>query len=56
MDGYRLENSSLTFGDELEREIRWKGGPDVGKLAGRPLRLRFVLRDADLFAFRFQQE
>ena len=56
VDGYRLADSSLTFGDELEREISWKGDPDVGKLAGLPVRLRFILKDADLFAFRFQQK
>jgi len=56
VDGYRLEDSSPTFGDELAREIRWKGGSDVGRLAGQPVRLRFILKDADLFAFSFQQE
>ena len=27
---------------------------DVSKLADQPIRLKFFLRDADLFAFRFQ--
>ena len=53
VEGYRLEDCSPTFGDELEREVYWKSGPDVGELAGRDVRLRFVLKDADLFAFRF---
>ena len=52
-EGYSLEDSPPNFGDELEREIRWKQGSGVGELAGRPVRLRFVLKDADLFAFRF---
>ena len=54
LEGYRLEDSPDTFGDELEREFRWKGGPDVGRLAGRPVRLRFVMRDADLYSLRFK--
>ena len=53
LDGYALEDCPATFGDELEREVRWRQGPDVGDLAGRAVRLRFVLKDADLFAFRF---
>ena len=53
LEGYRLEDCSPTFGDELQREVFWKKGPDVGELAGRDVRLRFVLKDADLFAFRF---
>jgi hypothetical protein len=29
------------------------GGSDVGALAGRAVRLRFVLQDADLYAYQF---
>ena len=54
LEGFGLDDCSVVFGDELEREVRWKGGPDVSSLAGRPVRLRFALRDADLFALRFR--
>jgi len=33
----------------------WKDGSDLAKLAGLAIRLRIVLRDADLFAFRFAE-
>ena len=39
-----------------EREVAWERGPDVGSLAGRPVRLRFVMRDADLYALQFRAE
>lgn len=51
--GYSLADSQEVFGDELERTVSWKGGTDIGKLSGRPIRMRFVLRDADLFSLRF---
>jgi hypothetical protein len=35
------------------QEVWWQGGPDVSPLAGRPVRLRFVMRSARLFAFQF---
>ncbi|MCF7853759.1 MAG: hypothetical protein K9N51_03095 [Candidatus Pacebacteria bacterium] len=35
------------------QEVWWKGGPDVSSLAGRPVRLRFIVRSAKLFAFQF---
>ena len=35
------------------QEVWWKGGPDVSSLAGRPVRLRFAMRSAKLFAFGF---
>ena len=39
--------------DEIDRAVRWRSGTNVGKLAGRTVRLRFVMKDADLFALRF---
>jgi hypothetical protein len=52
--GFELEAAGEIYGDELARVAGWKGGADVGKLAGRPVRLRFVMKDADLFSFCFQ--
>ena len=52
--GYALSDAEETFGDELARVVWWKGGADVSKLAGLPVRLRFVLKDADLYAMRFR--
>ena len=51
--GYRVEDSLPIFGDELDRVVSWKEGSDVGNLAGKTVRLRFILKDADLFAFQF---
>ena len=48
--GYR---SHEVFGDNLDRPVVFAGGPDVSALAGRPIRLKFTLRDADLYAFQF---
>jgi len=52
--GYALADCPATYGDAIEGVVSWKGGPDVSKLAGKPVRLRFVLKDADLYAFRFR--
>jgi hypothetical protein len=51
--GYALADGVEAIGNELERVVRWKGGHDVSSLAGRPVRLRLVMKDADLYAFRF---
>ncbi len=42
------------IGNEIERAYAWKNSDDVSTLAGKPVRLRFVLRDADLFSFQFR--
>ena len=44
---------TLTFGDTVDRTVTWKQGADVSSLAGKPVRLRFVLQDADLYAYQF---
>jgi len=51
---YGLEECSEFYGDEIEYVVRWTRGPKVGELAGRPVRLRFSMRDADLYSVRFR--
>ncbi len=51
--GFALNDCPEIFGDEIEGTVRWENGSDVSALAGNPVRLRFALKDADLFAFRF---
>ncbi len=53
--GFTLEDSIEQIGDSLNRVTRWKQGADVSELAGKPVRLRFVMRDADLFALNFRR-
>ena len=54
IEGFTLDECPLIFGDEIERTVAWKGGRDVSKLAGRPVRLQFVIKDADLYSMRFR--
>jgi hypothetical protein len=53
LPGFALDDCPPVFGDAIERKVTWKGGGDVGRVAGRAVRLRFVLRDVDLYAFQF---
>jgi hypothetical protein len=52
--GFTLNDSQVVFGDSLGRVVTWKNGHDVSALEGKPVRLRFVIKDADLFSLRFQ--
>ncbi|MCF7687786.1 MAG: hypothetical protein K9M98_08010 [Cephaloticoccus sp.] len=51
--GCSLAECDPLFGDTVDRTVSWQGNPNVAALTGKPVRLRFVLRDADLFAYRF---
>ncbi|MCH2211221.1 MAG: hypothetical protein MK110_07950 [Fuerstiella sp.] len=52
-EGFGQDECYEIFGDEIERTVTWKRGQDVSCLSGKAVRLRVVLRDADLYSFRF---
>jgi hypothetical protein len=54
VEGFALADAFEFVGDRIETEVQWKGGSDVGRLAGHPLRLRFVMKDADLYSLKFE--
>ena len=54
LSGYTLEESNEVIGNEIERVVSWKSGDDVSRLAGKVVRLRVVMKDADLYALRFR--
>ncbi|MEI9894594.1 MAG: hypothetical protein WDN28_12090 [Chthoniobacter sp.] len=39
--------------DAIDYEVRWKNGPDVGALVGRPVRVQVTMRNAKLYALQF---
>ncbi|NND07336.1 MAG: hypothetical protein HKN87_13245 [Saprospiraceae bacterium] len=52
--GFGLEDCPPIFGDAIERMVTWSSEKRLDDLQGRLIRLRFTLRDADLFSFRFK--
>jgi hypothetical protein len=54
--GFTLDECPEIYGDHIERVVAWEGGADLAAVAGKPVRLRLALKDADLYALRFQLE
>ena len=54
IDGFTLADCGEIYGDEIERVVSWKGNSDLSKLTGTPVRLRFVIKDGDLYSIRFR--
>ena len=52
--GYSLADCPEQFGDSTTHRVRWRYGDSLKSLTGKTVRLRFALRDADLFALRFR--
>jgi len=53
LPGFFLSDFDERYGDWLDEPIAWQSDADLSSLTGTPIRLRFVLKDADLCAFRF---
>jgi len=51
---FRMADCPAIYGDDIERVVKWNAGSDVSSLAGKPVRLRFELQDADLYSIRFR--
>ena len=56
ISGFSLADCDELFGDTVERTVSWQGKTDVTSAAGKTVRLKFELRDADVYAFQFQEE
>ena len=55
IEGFALADCPDIFGDAIERVVSWGTGSDVSQLAGKPVRLRFMLKDSDLYSLRFRK-
>jgi len=54
LPGFEMSACVPVIGDEIERIVSWKSGTDLSALAGKPVRIRFVMADADLYSLRFR--
>ena len=55
LPGFTLADSIELYGDTVARNALWKNNPDLGALAGKPVKLRFVMKDADLYSIKFEE-
>ena len=53
--GKVLARSKTANGDDLRLRVSWENEPNLEKLAGKPVTLRFELKNAELFAFAFRR-
>lgn len=52
--GYEADKCFEIIGNQVERAVAWNGSTDISALAGTPVRVRFVMKDADLYAIQFK--
>ena len=54
MEGFELENSMEIRGNEISKAVAWKGNPDLKELNGKPVKLRFAMKDTDLDSISYK--
>ncbi len=53
ISGYTREDASPLYGNSVRMPVSWRSGTDLQSLAGKPIRVRFLMRDCKLYAFQF---
>ena len=51
--GFSLAEADAIKGNFIAKTVTWQGRDDVSAVAGKPVQLHFVMRDAKLYAFQF---
>ena len=51
--GFTLEEADGINGNYIRVLASWQGSSGLGSLAGKPVKLRFVMRDTKLYSFQF---
>ncbi len=52
--GFSLASHDEIFGNEIERVVTWDGNSDISEFAGEPIRLRILMKAADLYSIQFR--
>ena len=53
--GFALNDCKEIIGNEIARDVLWTNGTDVSSLAGKTVRIRMFLKDADLYSLKFEE-
>ena len=53
IEGFAATDCDPIYTDAIKHVVTWRKSGDVSRLASRAIRLRFVMREADLYSLRF---
>ena len=54
IEGFSADDCDPINGNFIRRVVSWRGKTNVGEMAGKPVRLCFVMNDAKLYSFKFE--
>lgn len=53
IEGYAHADADLIQGNYMDKPVSWKGESDLDELAGREIKLKFIMKAAKLYTFQF---
>ena len=54
MEGFSAHDCDPINGSFIGKAVSWRGKTDLSAMAGKAVRLRFVMNDTKLYAFKFE--
>jgi hypothetical protein len=54
LPGYSLKDAEELIGNYIEHPASWRHGTDIGSLSDQSIRLKFIMKDANLFSMQFR--
>ncbi|MBU6324543.1 MAG: hypothetical protein KJS92_03570 [Bacteroidetes bacterium] len=54
LPGFAASQCNLLIGNEINRKVSWNGNPDLKALNGKAVRIRFIMKDANLYSLKFE--
>lgn len=51
LKGFGENDAVLLRGDEIDAEVTWNSGRKISELSGKNVRIKFIVKDADVFSF-----
>ncbi len=54
IEGFGAEQAIAITGDDISYRVNWLGSDGLASLAGTPVRLRFLIKEADVYSMQFR--
>ena len=54
IESFSEENCQEIIGNQIKQIVEWNGSSDLAELSGKAVSIKFILKDADLYSFKFE--
>jgi hypothetical protein len=51
IEGFGRADAHKLMGDKIDADVKWKSGKTISDIGDKPVRIKFISRDADIYSF-----